>query len=138
MLNQTHKFHLWLIWTTCFLSVLGLASSIKAQASFATGSGGLPEWVKNVGSRTTPKRSKVFPVNAPGDGATNSTKAIQKAIDVCSKAGGGIVTFKRGSYVTGALFLKRNVHLRIDKGVTLLGSQQDSDYSSSLTRGASL
>ena len=138
MLNQTHKFHLWLILTTSFLGVLGSVPPLKAQVSFATGSGGLPEWVKNVGSRTTPKRSKVFPVNAPGDGATNSTKAIQKAIDACSKAGGGIVTFRPGSYVTGALFLKRNVHLRINKDVTLLGSQEDKDYPSIWTRVAGI
>ena len=138
MLNHLHTFHLWLILTTSFLGVLGSVPPLKAQASFASGSGSLPEWVKNVGSRTTPKRSKVFPVNAAGDGATNSTKAIQKAIDVCSKAGGGIVTFKPGSYVTGALFLKRNVHLRIDKNVTLLGSQEDSDYPSIWTRVAGI
>jgi len=94
-----------------------------------------------VGARRAPKNQKLFVANsfgANGDGATNSTQSIQKAIDVCSKAGGGIVTFKPGQYVSGALFIKNNVHLRIDKDVTLLGSQDDADYPSIQTRIAGI
>src|SRR5581483_9198018 len=54
------------------------------------------------------------------------------------RAGGGLVTFKPGSYVTGALFLKSNVNLRIDKDVTLLGSQDDADYPLLPTRVAGI
>ena len=46
------------------------------------------------------------------------------------------MTLKPGTYVTGALFLKSNVHLRIDSGVTLLGSQEDADYPLIWTRVA--
>src|SRR6188508_805667 len=74
----------------------------------------LPKWVKEVGARRIPKARRTFVVAAAGDGVTNSTRAIQEAIDNCAKAGGGVVTLKPGSYVTGALFLKSNVHLRID------------------------
>ncbi len=48
------------------------------------------------------------------------------------------MTFKPGSYVTGALFLKSNVHLRVDEGVTLLGSQEDADYPTIWTRVAGI
>ncbi|HYJ46690.1 MAG TPA: glycosyl hydrolase family 28-related protein, partial [Pyrinomonadaceae bacterium] len=75
---------------------------------------------------------------AASDGTTNSTKAIQRAIDECAKAGGGIVTFKPGSYLTGSLFLKSNVELRLEAGVTLLGSQMDADYPSIWTRVAGI
>ncbi|HSE33675.1 MAG TPA: glycosyl hydrolase family 28 protein [Pyrinomonadaceae bacterium] len=98
----------------------------------------LPKWVKEAGSRRTPKAKRTFVVAATGDGVTNSTKEIQTAIDDCAKAGGGVVTFKPGNYVTGALFLKSNVHMRIDSGVTLLGSQDDSDYASIPTRIAGI
>ena len=141
MLNHTQKFHCWLILTTSFFGVLGSAPSIEAQATFATGTDGLPAWVKEVGARSSPKNRQVFSANnygAVADGVKNSTIAIQETIDACSKAGGGIVTFKPGSYVTGALFLKRNVHLRIDKDVTLLGSLEDSDYPSIWTRVAGI
>lgn len=98
----------------------------------------LPKWVKEVGARRIPKARRTFVVAAAGDGVTNSTRAIQEAIDNCAKAGGGVVTLKPGSYVTGALFLKSNVHLRIDNEVTLLGSQDDADYPSIWTRVAGI
>jgi polygalacturonase len=75
---------------------------------------------------------------ATGDGLKNSTKAIQQAIDSCAKAGGGLVTFSEGQYVSGALFLKSNVHLRVATGVTLLGSQDDADYPGLSTRIAGI
>jgi hypothetical protein len=55
------------------------------------------------------------------------TAAIQKAIDAAAKTG-GTVTFPAGTYLTGSIFVKSNVTLRIDKGVTLLGSQNIADY----------
>ena len=100
-----------------------------------------PSWVKDAGARSAPNKPKIFSVNsygAAGDGLKNSTKAIQQAIDSCSGARGGVVTFDPGQYVTGALFLKSNVHLRIDAGVTLLGSQEDADYPSLPTRVAGI
>ena len=96
----------------------------------------LPKWVKDVGARRAPKAKRMCLVDAAGDGVANATKAIQQAIDNCAKSGGGIVTFKPGIYVSGALFLKSNVHLRVDTGVTLTGSQDDADYPSLWTRVA--
>src|SRR6266700_6874450 len=89
------------------------------------------DWTKNVGARTKPTAKKTFLVNdygAAGDGKTSATLAIQKAIDDCAAKGGGIVSFNPGTYVTGAVFLKKAVHLRIDKEVTILGSQDFADY----------
>ena len=132
---------LFLLWTLCLICGFDTSRPALGQAKSARSTAGLPAWVKDVGARRAPKRQKPFSTNSFGaiaDGTTNSTQAIQKAIDACSKAGGGIVIFKPGDYVTGALFLKDNVHLRIDKGVTLLGSQQDADYPSLPTRVAGI
>ena len=126
-----------LLVSICILCV----TPVLGQATFPTNANGLPAWVTKVGARHAPKKRRIFLANEYGavaDGSTNSTKAIQKAIDDCSKAGGGIITFKPGAYVTGALFLKRNVHLRIDKDVMLLGSQEDTDYPSLWTRVAGI
>lgn len=113
----------------------------RSQSKSSAGADGLPAWVKQAGARRAPARRRVCEANAHGakpDGATDSTTAIQKAIDACARAGGGTVTFKPGDYVTGALFIKSNVHLRVDEGVALLGSQEDADYPSIFTRVAGI
>lgn len=141
LLNKILGLGLALIWFFCVVEVVEVTFSILAQAISAKGEQGLPTWVKKVGARRAPKEGKVFSANSYGaasDGATNSTKAIQKAIDACAKVGGGLVTFQRGSYITGAIFLKSNVHLRVDEGVTLLGSQNDEDYPTQWTRVAGI
>lgn len=115
--------------------------SAFSQAKPSGQSEKLPEWTKKVGVRKEPTRRKVFSANnfgAKPDGAANSTKAIQKAIDECSKAGGGIVSFEKGEYLTGAIFLKNNVHLLVETGVTLLGSQDEADYPRLPTRVAGI
>ena len=129
MLNQLRGFPL-------ALAIVFVGSIAVAQPS--TTSADLPSWVNDVGARRAPTSQSEFSVKALGDGTANSTRAIQKAIDACAKAGGGIVTFKPGNYVTGALFIKSNVHLRIDKDVTLLGSQDDADYPLISTRVAGI
>lgn len=101
----------------------------------------LPTWVGKVGARTEPSKKATFSANkfgAKADGVSNSTRAIQEAIDECSRQGGGIVTFDQGEYATGALFLKNDVNLRIDSGVTLRGSQDDEDYPRLPTRVAGI
>ncbi|MGN7787224.1 glycoside hydrolase family 28 protein [Niabella sp. 22666] len=98
-------------------------------------------WAKEVGAKKFPVGKKIFYINSFGaksDTITINTRAIQKAIDACAKAGGGIVAFKPGMYVTGSIFLKSNVHLRIDEGVLLLGSQNLSDYPDIDTRIAGI
>lgn len=46
-------------------------------------------------------------------------KAINKAIEACSKAGGGRVVIPAGTWKTGALRMKSHVNLVIEKGATL-------------------
>ncbi|MBK8951833.1 MAG: hypothetical protein IPM85_05445 [Chitinophagaceae bacterium] len=55
-----------------------------------------------------------------------NTKAIQKAIDACTK--GGTVFIPKGTFVSGALYLKSNMTLQIEKGAVLKGSTDTSDY----------
>ena len=97
------------------------------------------EWASKVGAKTFPAKKTVFTVTAPAND-TNiiSTKAIQQTIDACAAKGGGIVVFKPGTYVTGSLFIKSNVNLRIDKGVLILGSTSFNDYPEIDTRIAGI
>lgn len=57
-----------------------------------------------------------------------STSAIQRAIDDCSKAGGGRVVVPIGNFKTGSIQLKSNVHLYLEEGATLYGSTNINDY----------
>ena len=65
---------------------------------------------------------------AQNDTTILSTKALQKAIDDCSKAGGGRVIVPTGSYKIGSIELRSNVHLYIELGATLYGSTRLEDY----------
>lgn len=101
----------------------------------------LPAWVQEVGAKKMPANKKLYNVAAYGavnDGQTLNTKAIQSAIDACASKGGGIVSFNPGSYVSGSIFLKKGVHLLIDKGVEILGSQDLKDYPEIDTRVAGI
>jgi polygalacturonase len=62
------------------------------------------------------------------DGKTINTAFIQKAIDECSKAGGGRVVFPSGTWMSGTLLLKTGVTLYLDEKATLLGSPKIADY----------
>lgn len=61
---------------------------------------------------------------AVGDCNTLNTKAIQKAIDECTK--GGKVLIPQGTFLSGAIFLKSDITLQIDG--TLRGSDNSADY----------
>jgi polygalacturonase len=65
---------------------------------------------------------------AKGDGVSKDTVAIQKAIDVCERQGGGTVRLIAGTYLSAPIVLKSNITLRLDKGATLLGSADHGDY----------
>jgi polygalacturonase len=95
-------------------------------------------WVHDAGARQFPSSAKIFIVKVKSDTSKNISKQIQQAIDKCAKSGGGIVSFNPGSYVTGAIFLKSNVQLQINKGVILLGSQNFNDYPEINTRIAGI
>ena len=65
---------------------------------------------------------------AAGDGKVKDTKAIQEAIDVANKAGGGTVYFPAGKYLSGTIFLKDFVTLCLEANAVLLGSTDTTDY----------
>lgn len=65
---------------------------------------------------------------AVGDGKTLNTSFIQKAIDDCSRSGGGNVIFPAGTYLSGTIMMKDNVSLLLKKDALLLGSTNVNDY----------
>ncbi len=56
---------------------------------------------------------------AVADGLTLNTQAINSAIDVCNKNGGGVVVVPEGLWLTGPVILKSNVNLHLQKNSIL-------------------
>ena len=65
---------------------------------------------------------------AVGDGKTNCTQAINKAISAANKAGGGRVVVPPGTFLTGAIYLKSNVNLYISQGAVVKFSTDPNQY----------
>ena len=111
-----------------------LGASLFSSCSVKDGiDDGVPyfDWMKDVGARSYPHTVNVFNVadyGALGDALRDNTEAIQDAIDACAEAGGGMVTFNPGKYVTGSVFVKSGVDFNIPRGTTLLGSSDIKDY----------
>ncbi|MBP8302613.1 MAG: hypothetical protein KBE04_00640 [Phycisphaerae bacterium] len=75
--------------------------------------------------------SQVFDVReygARGDGATVDTAALQRAIDACAKAGGGVVRMPPGTYLSRPITLAGKVTLQIDEGATLQATDRHADF----------
>ncbi|MFJ5974710.1 glycosyl hydrolase family 28 protein [Streptomyces sp. NPDC093060] len=74
-------------------------------------------------------RAAVFDVRdygAKGDGSTNDTPAVNKAVNAASSAGGGTVRFPAGTYKSkNTIHMKSNVTLQVDTGATIQGSSAD-------------
>jgi polygalacturonase len=65
---------------------------------------------------------------AASDGRTTATAALQRAIDACGAAGGGMVIVPPGRYLTGALFLRSHVTFHLSPGAILVASQDPREY----------
>jgi len=81
--------------------------------------------------------SKLYNISgygAIGDGKTINTSVIQATINACTTAGGGIILIPKGVFITGAIFFKQGVNLRIEKGGVLKGSTKQDDYPQIMTR----
>ena len=76
--------------------------------------------IDNIARTDFPNRD--FPVTefgGKGDGETDNTGPIAKAIEACAAAGGGRVVIPAGQFNTGPVHLKSNVNLHLQKGAVL-------------------
>jgi len=82
-------------------------------------------------------REKNFAVSkygAKGDGKTDCTDAFRRAIDEASRAGGGRVVVPAGVYLSGAIHLKSNVNVVIEKDARIKFFTDPKYYPNVLTR----
>jgi len=94
---------------TAALSISALAAGSKSPA----GPGGLLN-VRNFGAK--------------GDGRSLDTAALNRTIDACNAAGGGVAYVPPGTYLSGTVVLKSNVTLYLEAGAVILGSKNIGDY----------
>ena len=74
------------------------------------------------------KDYNILDFGAKPDGQTINTTVIQTAIDQLSEEGGGKLIFPKGTFLTGSLQMKSNIHLYFEKGAVLLGSTNPYHY----------
>jgi polygalacturonase len=75
--------------------------------------------------------SKVFDVRefgAKGDGRALDTAAIQKALDECGQAGGGVVRIPAGTYFSRPIEIHSKTTLLLEQGATLKATDDPKDY----------
>ena len=112
--------------SVCFMSIVVCFLFIFSQRASASTGAYVPDPVTSFVANV-----KDSAYGATGDGVSDDTAAIQRAIDAVSAAGGGIVDIPAGNYMINTLYqtgnsyekaglvLKSNIIVRIASGATL-------------------
>ena len=88
-----------------------------------------PFEMPDVKAPTFPDRTiSISDHGAVGDGDTLNTQAFAKAIAACAEAGGGTVLVPPGIWLSGAIHLRSNVNLHVQKGAVIRFSTNPEDY----------
>lgn len=74
------------------------------------------------------KNCNILDFGAKNDGTTLNTLAFEKAIAECANANGGHVIVPAGTWLTGAIHLKSNIDLHLEKDAVVLFSENPADY----------
>jgi polygalacturonase len=95
------------------LIAVSALSSLRAQETAAAGA--LPIFnVKDFG--------------ATGVKTDMAREAIQRAVDACAQAGGGMVYVPPGEYTSGTIHLRSRVRFVIESGAVLFASREKQDF----------
>lgn len=119
-----------------FLRTLGGGAALLAAHVFRAAdlAGGdpwdeVPDILRRIKPPVFPHRSfDVTRHGAIGDGTTDCTEAIRRAIAACHAGGGGRVVIPSGEFLTGAIQLKSNVELHVSSGAVLRFSRDPRHY----------
>ena len=95
----------------------------------------LPQILSRIQPPTFPNRDfDLLEFGADGDNRTDCTEAFAKAIARCHESGGGRVVVPAGQFLTGAIRLRSNVNLHLEKGSTIRFSLDTAKYPLVYTR----
>jgi len=85
--------------------------------------------IKSVKYPSFPNKTyNILNYGAMSNGIFDNTLAIKKAIQTCSKNGGGIVIVPKGMFLSGAIHLESNVNLHLEEGAEIIFSVNPNDY----------
>lgn len=105
------------------------ASSRPVEDELARVTANLPFTMRGVQLPQIPDRRVLLSdFGAVGDGLTLNTNPFAKALEACSKAGGGRVVVPQGIWLTGPIQLKSNINLHLERGAVILFSPRVEDY----------
>jgi polygalacturonase len=120
------RIHIITLYLYFFIASLSLAQQVSPAPQ---GWDAFPTLLKRISPPTFPDKDfDVTEFGAVGDGKTDCSKAIKKAIEKCNASGGGRVVVPKGIYLTGAIHLKSNVNLFISKEATIRFSTDSKKY----------
>jgi polygalacturonase len=107
----------------------GLGGAQLAQSAEPSGWNQAPQILARIKPPSFPDRDfDTLRYGAAGDGRKDCTEALNRAIEECSRTGGGRVVVPRGVFFTAAIHLKSNVNLHISSGATLLFTRDTKRY----------
>ena len=114
------------ILTACARVSNRAAASVRADAS---GWDLVPGILQRIVPPVFPARDfDVRNYGAAGDGIVDCTNSFRRAVEECSKAGGGRVVVPAGRYLTGPIHLLDAVNLHVENGATIAFSQNPAKY----------
>lgn len=122
--------------TTVLLLMFVAGQKLLAQSTINPASHDAEWYIKNapfampqIADPVIPgKKFTITDYGAAGDGKFINTQAFAKAIEACSKAGGGHVIVPAGVWQTGPVELKSNIDLHVEEGATVLFSPDHSQF----------
>ncbi|ALJ00044.1 rhamnogalacturonidase [Rufibacter tibetensis] len=97
----------------------------------------IPDWFRQNKPTDISKLGKQYRItdyNLQNDSTVLQTSLIQAVIDKAHENGGGVVIIPKGTFLSGALFFKKNTHLHLEEGGKLKGSDDISNFPLVMTR----
>lgn len=109
---------------------LSRRETLRIGSRLAIGLPFFPSIVSSNALRYSSREFNVMDYGAAGDGKTLDTKAIQRAIDKASSAGGGAKVVLPGGYrfYTGTIAMKSNIEFHLADDTKLIISTNREDY----------
>src|SRR5262245_6954348 len=118
-----------LLGAICWPATFGQSPKRKPPKQPVVNWSTVPSILARIKAPTFPARDfNITSYGAVADGTTDATEALRKAIDACTKAGGGRVVVPAGTFLTGAIHLRNNVNLYLAEGATLKFSTDPEKY----------